>query len=93
MEAVSRIRGDFMTRIQEIVYAIPEEIFKDEVFRKFVHTKVFSRLRCLGSECLSEEERKLIAKQIAEYCKVTPEEDELEEYAFAFSKRTMQELN
>ena len=82
-----------MTRIQEIVYAIPSEIFKDEVFKKLVHTKIFSRLRCLGPECLSEEERKLIAKQIAEYCKVTPEQDELEEYAFAFSKRTMQELN
>lgn len=88
-----KIEVNLMTRIQKIVYDIPSEIFKDEVFRKFVHTKVFSRLRCLGPECLSEEERKLIAKQIAEYCKVTPGEDELKEYAFAFSKRTMQELN
>lgn len=83
-----------MTRIQKIVYDIPSEIFKDEVFRKFVHTKVFSRLRCLGPECLSDEERKKIAKQIAEYCKVAiPKEEELEEYSFAFSKRTMEELN
>ena len=83
-----------MTRIEKNVYDIPSEIFKDEVFRKFVHTKVFSRLRCLGPECLSEEERKLIAKQIAEYCKVAiPKEEELEEYSFAFSKRTMEELN
>lgn len=83
-----------MTRIQKIVYDIPSEIFKDEVFRKFVHTKVFSRLRCLGPECLSDEERKKIAMQIAEYCKVAiPKEEELEEYSFAFSKRTMEELS
>ena len=82
-----------MTRIQKIVYDIPSEIFKDEVFRKLVHTKIFSRLRCLGPECLSQAEKEQITKQFAEYCKVTPKEDELEEYAFAFSKRTMEALN
>lgn len=82
-----------MTRIEKNVYAISEDVFKDEVFKKLVHTKTFSRLRCLGPECLSDEERKRIATQIAEYCKVTtPKEEELEEYSFAFSKRTMEEL-
>ena len=84
-----------MTRIQKIVYDIPSEIFKDEVFRKFVHTKVFSRLRCLGPECLSEEERKLIAKQIAEYCKLpeNPKEEELKDYSRVFLKRTIEVFN
>ena len=81
-----------MTRIEKNVYAIPADVFKDEVFKKLVHTKTFSRLRCLGPECLSDEERKRIATQIAEYCKVTIPEEELEEYSFAFSKRTMEEL-
>ena len=61
-----------MTKIQEIVYAIPEDVFKDEVFKKLVHTKRFSRLRCLGPECLSQAEN---------------------EYAFAFSKRTIEALD
>ena len=82
-----------MTRIQEIVYGIPEEIFKDEVFRKLVHTKLFSRLRCLGPECLSQEEKEKISAQIADYCKVIPKEEELEEYSYAFSKRTMEVFN
>ena len=89
-EAASEIGGDFMTRIQEIVYAIPEEIFKDEVFKKLVHTKIFSRLRCIGPECLSPDERDKITNQITEYCKVTPKEEELEEFSYAFSKRTME---
>lgn len=88
-----KIEVNLMTRIQEIVYAIPEEIFKDEVFKKLVHTKLFSRLRCLGPECLSRAEREQITAQIAEYCKTTPKEEELKEYSYAFSKRTMQELN
>jgi hypothetical protein len=82
-----------MTKIQEIVYAIPEDVFKDEVFKKLVHTKRFSRLRCLGPECLSLAEKEQITTQIAEYCKVTPKEEELEEYAFAFSRRIIEALD
>jgi|GEM_PF-686462 hypothetical protein len=82
-----------MTRIEKNVYQIPEDIFKDEVFKKLVHTKRFSRLRCLGPECLSQAEKEQITTQIAEYCKVTPKEEELEEYAFAFSKRTIEALD
>ena len=82
-----------MTKIQEIVYAIPEDVFKDEVFKKLVHTKRFSRLRCLGPECLSQAEKVQITTQIAGHCKVTPKEEELEEYAFAFSKRTIEALD
>lgn len=85
----------FMTRIQENVYAIPEEIFKDEVFRKLVHTKTFSRLRSLGPECLSEAEKKQIATQIAEYCKLpeNPKEEELKDYSRVFLKRTIEVFN
>ena len=84
-----------MTRIQEIVYAIPSEIFKDEVFKKLVHTKVFSRLRSLGPECLSETEKKQIATQIAEYCKLPekPKEEELKDYSRVFLKRTIEVFN
>ena len=82
-----------MTKIQEIVYAIPEDVFKDEVFKKLVHTKRFSRLRCLGPEYLSLAEKEQITTQIAEYCKVTPKEEELEEYAFAFSRRIIEALD
>ena len=84
-----------MTRIQENVYTIPEEIFKDEVFRKLVHTKTFSRLRSLGPECLSETEKKQIATQIAEYCKLPekPKEEELKEYSRVFLKRTIEVFN
>ena len=82
-----------MTKIQEIVYAIPEDVFKDEVFKKLVHTKRFSRLRCLGPECLSLAEKEQITTQIAEYCKVTPKEEELEEYAFAISRRIIEALD
>ena len=75
------IRGDVMsktemTRIEKNVYQIPEDVFKDEVFKKLVHTKAFSWLRCLGPECLSDEERKKIAKQFAEYCKVAIPKEE-----------------
>ena len=82
-----------MTRIQEIVYAIPDQIFKDEVFKKLVHTKIFSKLRCIGLERLSPDEREKITNQIAEYCKVTPKEEELEEFSYAFSTRTMEIFN
>ena len=82
-----------MTRIQEIVYAIPEDVFRDEVFRNLVHSKSFSRLRCLGPDFLSQEKKQKIPSKIEDYCKVTPKEDELEEYSYAFSKRTMEVFN
>ena len=95
-----KIRGDVMsktemTRIEKNVYSIPEEIFKDEVFKKLVHTKAFSRLRSLGPECLSEAEKKQIATQIAEYCKLPekPKEEELKDYSRVFLKRTIEVFN
>ena len=84
-----------MTKIQEIVYAIPEDVFKDEVFKKLVHTKRFSRLRCLGPECLSQAEKEQITTQIAEYCKLPkkPKEEELKDYSRVFLKRTIEVFN
>ena len=81
-----------MTRIQKIVYAIPEDIFRDEVFRNLLLSDAFSALRCAGPKFLTEKEKQLLISQFAEYCKVTPEEDELEEYAYAFTQREMREF-